>query len=122
MAGTDSRGQLGHLSRGVAQRVRKREAIIASVNDVIAALNSLYGVGEFSSTGTFSPAQRRVVRCIEEKVVRRKPPLETVAPQEAFRELLRGSAVYGEDTVTAPYRDGLVSLPDSVAGPPHVTG
>ena len=53
-------------------------------------------------------------------MVRRKPPLETVAPQEAFQELLRGSAVYGEDTATAPYREGLVSLPESVAGSPHV--
>ena len=68
-----------------------------------------------------SPAQLQAVSHVRAKVTARKPPEQRLAPQEALRELLRNSTVYGDGSAMAPYRDGLVSLPESITGTPLVS-
>ena len=81
---------------------------------MIDALNSLYGIGKFDPPAVPSPAALQARDHVRDMVRFRKPPAARQAPQEALRELLRSSAVYGDGSNTAPFRHSSVALPDSI--------
>ena len=80
----------GGLSRGCQQRAGRRRELAQHA----------------------SPAQDEAQHVLHRAAEAFTPPVTRVAPQEALRALLRSSAVYGDGSSTAPYRD-LLALPDS---------
>ncbi|CAK0819174.1 unnamed protein product, partial [Prorocentrum cordatum] len=104
------------LPRRSAQRIGRRSAVGRGVNDCIAALNNLYGEGDFCSKARPSEAQFSAVDMLWQAVSGDKPPDDAPSPEAALVELLgMGSLGYGPDgpTVVAPYDRGLVSWPES---------
>ncbi|CAK0875001.1 unnamed protein product, partial [Prorocentrum cordatum] len=104
------------LPRRSAQRIGRRSAVGRRVNDCIAALNNLYGEGDFCSKARPSEAQFSAVDMLWQAVSDDKPPDDAPSPEAALVELLgMGSLGYGPDgpTVVAPYDRGLVSWPES---------
>ncbi|CAK0801682.1 unnamed protein product [Prorocentrum cordatum] len=104
------------LPRRSAQRIGRRSAVGRRVNDCIAALNNLYGEGDFCSKARPSEAQFSAVDILWQAVSDDKPPDDAPSPEAALVELLgMGSLGYGPDgpTVVAPYDRGLVSWPES---------
>ncbi|CAK0895720.1 unnamed protein product, partial [Prorocentrum cordatum] len=104
------------LPRRSAQRIGRRSAVGRRVNDCIAALNNLHGVGDFCSKARPSEAQFSAVDMLWQAVSDDKPPDDAPSPEAALVELLgTGSLGYGPDgpTVVAPYDRGLVSWPES---------
>ena len=109
------------LSRGVRQRLGIRRKLAQRTNEMIEALNSLYGVGGFAAPVRSSPAQSVSVGYLAK--VAKEFDLVATRPraQEALSELLRSSAVYRDGSTTAPYRESLLSLPGFVGGAPLVS-
>ena len=115
-----AREKLAPSARGSRQRASQAARVNERVNELIDGLNYLYGAGPAADGRMPSLAQEGVLDYLHRVVQQRAPPPEgCAAPQEALRELLRSSAVYGGGGTLAAYREGLVSLPDDVTGAPN---
>jgi len=116
------------------QRVARLNRAIFDVNACIWGLNWLSGTHSWGSPSTGAMAnkythmqvtavQSEVVARIEHLVSDRVRPADAPSPEAAFRELLRGKALYGTDladTNLAPYQFEIMSLPDDVNSSPDL--
>ena len=108
---------MAHLSRGCQQRVRRREAITANVNESIRCLNWCSGFGFASPSREVLPQRltgevQDFVRSLYSEAA---PAADAMCPQEAVRALLGQGPAYG-DAGGVPehlgvYDYNLVSLP-----------
>eukprot|EP00959_Pyramimonas_sp_CCMP1952_P251329 5252286-Pyramimonas_sp.AAC.1 len=98
------------LSRGVCQRVARRQAITRRANDAISTLNWLSGCGGAAPEGICSPAQAEAVQHIK-GVMERSQAVDAVPrPHEAARALLRSRAGYDSDEhIVSDYQEELLS-------------
>ena len=110
-------GRAGGISRGVRQRVVRRNKLIQLTNESVVALNSL-SMGPtaarnfYPKVGGGNSNQVDVLGRLFQVHRDNVPPSAIFAPEEALRQLLQVQAGYGEPANgLAPYSAGCVSLP-----------
>jgi hypothetical protein len=100
------------LSRGVRQRVRRRQCVFEGVNEIVDALNLLAGKPQACVLEP-SDAQLEALYDIEKAVRVHKPPEKLLSPEEAGHALLGPGRPYegGASLSLGTYDATLISVP-----------
>ena len=111
-------GKVSVPSRRACQRLGEKNAIALRTNEIIAAINAMWGGGSFQGVG---PPPLKLLQCprLYRLVSIDKPPADAPAPEAALSALLGSKSWISysdfDDTTFAPHLRDFVSLP-SAAG------